>query len=298
MGGSPPEGPAVVALGGGHGLAAALQAARRYAGSVTAVVSLADDGGSSGRLRRDLGTAPPGDLRKCLVALGARDSVWRDAFEHRFSKGELEGHALGNIVLAGLAAVLGDLGMALEEAGRLLRAQGRVVPATSEAVVLAADVDGKPVEGQVAVATSPGRIRRVRLVPAEAKAHPEAISAIELADQVVLGPGSLYTSVIPVVAVAGIRDALLTTRARVVQVCNLRPQVPETAGLDATDHLRAVLEHGGRVDVFLYQEGGQLGAYRGVTGSLGIEAVAADVARADGLVHDPVRLARALAALV
>lgn len=287
-----------MALGGGHGLAAALQAARRYAGSITAVVSLADDGGSSGRLRRDLGGAPPGDLRKCLVALGARDSIWREVFEHRFSNGDLEGHALGNIVLSGLAAVFGDLGRALDEAGRLLRAQGRVVPATSEPVVLEADVDGVPVEGQVAVSVAPGRIRRVALVPAEAKAHPDAVSAIELADQVVLGPGSLFTSVIPVVAVAGIREALLATRARVVQVCNLRPQVPETVGLNGTDHLRAVLEHGARVDVFLYQEGGPLAADHGVTESLGIEAVVADVARVDGLVHDPERLARALAALV
>jgi uncharacterized cofD-like protein len=300
--GTPPQGPAVVALGGGHGLAAALLGVRRYAGSITAVVSVADDGGSSGRLRKDHDVPAPGDLRKCLVALAAADSLWREAFEHRFRGGDLDGHALGNLVLVGLGQVLGDFGRALEEAGRLLKCVGRVLPATSDPIVMKAEAGdgpaGESVEGQVAVSNSTQPIRRIHIVPADAKAHPEAVSAIELADQVVLAPGSLFTSLMPVVCVPGIREALAGARGKIVHVCNLRPQLPETHGLDATDHLRAVLDHGARVNAFLYQEDGELTADEAVIRALGIDAVAADVAAPGGLVHDPGRLAKALEALL
>ena len=309
--------PAVVALGGGHGLAVVLRAVRRYTASITAVVSVADDGGSSGRLRRDLGVLPPGDIRRCLVALASDDSLWAGAFEHRFAEGELEGHALGNLVLVGLADALGSFPAALKEAGRLLRTVGRVVPATTEPVVLKAELGGSvspgrsdsgmpdsrmpdsgtQVEGQVAVAASRG-IRRVALVPEDPPAPAEALSAIAGADQVVLAPGSLYTSLLPVLCVPTLRDAIATTPARVVQVANLRPQVPETAGLDATDHLRAVLDHGARVDVFLYQEGGTLAVDVEVIRSWGVEPVAAAIAAADEVAHDPERLAKALHALL
>lgn len=297
---TPPQGPAVVALGGGHGLATALAAARRYAGSITAVVSVADDGGSSGRLRQAHDVPAPGDLRKCLVALAASDTIWAEAFEHRFRSGELDGHALGNLVIVGLAQVLGDFGRALEEAGRLLKCAGRVLPATTDPVVLKADAgpNGGSVEGQVAVANSPDPIRRVHIVPEDAKAHPEALSAIELADQVVLAPGSLFTSLLPVICVPAIREALVAARGRIVHVCNLKSQVPETVGLDAVDHLRAVLAHGARVDAFLYQRGGSLEADEIAVRALNIEPVAADVAGLKGLVHDPGLLAKALEALV
>ncbi len=293
-----PDGPDVVALGGGHGLAVVLRAARQYAGSITAVVTVADDGGSSGRLRRDFGGLAPGDLRKCLVALAGDETVWREAFEQRFTGGDLDGHALGNLIIVGLAEALGDYTKALEEAGRLVHAVGRVLPATTDAVVLKADVDGEPVEGQVAVANSRGRIRRVELVPSDAAACPGAVSAVELADQVVLAPGSLFTSLVPVLCVAGLRAALASARGRVVQVANLRPQLPETEGLDATDHLRVALEHGGRVDAFVYERDGVLVADEPVIRALGVEPVAAEVARADGLAHDPPRLAAALRALL
>ncbi|MGH8998452.1 MAG: gluconeogenesis factor YvcK family protein [Acidimicrobiia bacterium] len=294
-----PAGPAVVALGGGRGLATVLTSVRHYAGSVTAVVSVADDGGSSGRLRKVHDVPAPGDLRRCIAALAASDNLWREAFEHRFRGGELDGHAFGNLVIVGLTEVLGDFGRALEEACRLLDCAGRVLPATSDPVVLAADTDGGggPVEGQVAVANSHERIRRVRIVPEDAKAHEDAVTAIELADQVVLAPGSLFTSLLPVVCVPGIRKALGEARGKVVQVCNLRPQVPETQGLDATEHLRAVLGHGGRVDVFLYQQDGWLGADETAVRDLGVTPVAAEVAAAGGESHDPALLARALADL-
>jgi uncharacterized cofD-like protein len=287
----------VVALGGGHGLATALRAIRRYAGSITAVVSVADDGGSSGRLRRDLGVAPPGDIRRCLVALAGTDSVWSRAFEHRFREGDLEGHALGNLVLVGLAETLGSFPDALDEAGRLLGAVGRVLPATLEPVVLKAELTSEVVEGQVAVANSEG-IRRLELVPVDVAATPDAVDAIATADQVVYAPGSLYTSVLPVLCVAGLRDAIATSPARVVQVANLRPQVPETAGMGVADHLDAVLAHGARVDTFLYDTGGGLAMDRVRLEALGVETIGAPVARPSGLAHDPEQLALALCALL
>jgi uncharacterized cofD-like protein len=287
----------VVALGGGHGLATALRAIRRYAGSITAVVSVADDGGSSGRLRRDLGVPPPGDIRRCLVALAGSDSVWSSAFEHRFREGDLEGHALGNLVLVGLAETLGSFSEALDEAGRLLGAVGRVLPATVEAVVLKAELTGEVVEGQVAVANSEG-IRRLELVPVDVAATPDAVEAIGAADQVVYAPGSLYTSVLPVLCVAGLRDAIAASPARVVQVANLRPQIPETAGMGVADHLAAVLAHGARVDTLLYDTGGGLTIDRPRLEALGVETIAAPVARPSGLAHDQHQLARALCALL
>lgn len=292
-----PDGPAVVALGGGHGLATALRAIRRYAGSITAVVSVADDGGSSGRLRRDLGVPPPGDIRRCLVALAGDDGVWSQAFEHRFAEGELEGHALGNLVLVGLAETLGSFPDALDEAGRLLRAVGRVLPATVEPVVLKAELAGEMVEGEVAVANSRG-IRRLELVPADVVATPPAVDAILAADQVVYAPGSLYTSVLPVLCVAGLRDAVASTDARVIQVANLRPQVPETAGMDVADHLAAVLAHGARVDTLLYDTGDGLAVDHARLQTLGVDPVGANVARPSGLAHDPERTAVVLQRLV
>ena len=280
-------------------MATALRAVRQYAGEITAVVSVADDGGSSGRLRRDLGVSPPGDIRRCLVALAGDDCVWSAAFEHRFRDGELEGHALGNLVLVGLTETLGSFTDALDEAGRLLGAVGRVLPATVEPVVLKAELAGSSVrvEGQVAVANSSG-IRRVELVPADVVATPAAVDAIVTADQIVYAPGSLYTSVLPVVCVAGIRSAVAASPARVVQVANLRPQVPETAGLDGADHLQALLAHGARVDAFLYHRDGALAVDPDRVRALGIEPRPAAVARTDGLAHDPGQLAKALRALL
>lgn len=291
-------GPRVVALGGGHGLGVALRAIRRYAGTVTAVASVADDGGSSGRLRRDFGVPAPGDVRKCLVALADDGSPWAEAFEHRFEAGELHGHALGNLVIVGLTEVLGDFTHALDEAGRVLGAAGRVLPATTDPVVLKADVEGVQVEGQVAVQNSRGRVRRVELVPTDAAACPDAVTAIRDADQIVIAPGSLFTSVLPVLCVRELRDAVARARGRVVQVCNLHPQVPETDGLDATDHLRAALDHGARVDVFLYERGGILSADDAAIEALGTVPVGADLTEPGTHVHDPGRLAAALGALL
>jgi uncharacterized cofD-like protein len=286
-------GPRVVAVGGGHGLAASLLAARHYAGSVTAIVSVADDGGSSGRLRRQFGIEPPGDLRKCLVALARDDSPLASAFEHRFEGTEDDpvGHALGNLLLAALTAVTGDLQAALDEAGRLLGAAGRVVPAATEPVVLKAEAGAGPVEGQSAVAQTAG-IERVSLVPADAAASPDAIDALARSDQVVVGPGSLFTSVLAAAAVPGIAAAISSSPGRRVYVANLRPQPAETEGYDVAAHVDALLAHGVAIDVVVADS-------RGIAlGHPAIPVVDVPLARPTGMAHDPARLAEALATLV
>jgi len=290
--------PRVAALGGGHGLALALQAVRRYAGELTAVVSVADDGGSSGRLRRDLGVPAPGDLRKCLVALASGDQAFAAAFEHRFEQGELAGHALGNLVIVGLAEQLGDLDRALAEAGRLLGAVGQVVPATADAVTLKADIGGEAVMGQVAVESGAraAPVRRVGIVPADAPASSGALAAIGTAEQVVLAPGSLYTSVLAVLSVPDIRDAIEVAPGRVVHVANLRADA-ETAGLDGTGQLRVLLDHGVRVDMLLHDPHAGLAVSETALRELGVVPVAGDLAASGGRAHDPAKLAAALAAI-
>ncbi|HVF74946.1 MAG TPA: uridine diphosphate-N-acetylglucosamine-binding protein YvcK [Acidimicrobiales bacterium] len=280
----------VVALGGGHGLAATLQAVRRYASDITAIVSVADDGGSSGRLREALGISAPGDIRRCLVALSEPESVWAKAFEHRFEAGELQGHAVGNLVIAGLAAATGDFTSALAEAGRAIGAVGRVLPATTAPVVLKAEAAGGEVQGQVNVAQS-GRISRVGLVPPDPRPPDEALEAIAEADQVVLGPGSLFTSILAAVVVPGIRDALQATPARKVYVCNLRPQVPETAGYDVAAHVEALTAHGVEVDVVVCDP------TELAVGAMRTPCIERLLARRDGPGHDPAALAAALSEL-
>jgi uncharacterized cofD-like protein len=217
-----------VALGGGHGLATTIRAARRYAGELTAVVSVADDGGSSGRLRELAGIPAPGDIRRCLVAMAGDDTPWAAAFEYRFpaGSGELAGHALGNLIIAGLANVTGDFGAALGLAAGLLAPVGRVLPATSVPTVLKADVAGREVVGQVAVSETSGTITCVSIVPPDAPVPAEALAAIEAADQVVLGPGSLFTSVLAVAAVPGNPRALEARDPGVLYLCRRRPASP------------------------------------------------------------------------
>jgi uncharacterized cofD-like protein len=280
--------PRVVALGGGHGLAASLRAVRRYASDVTAIVSVADDGGSSGRLREAFGIPAPGDLRRCLVALGDPESLWGRAFEYRFETGELEGHAFGNLVIAGLAASTGDFTTALTEAGRLLGAMGRVLPATAGPVVLKADVAGEEIVGQVRVQDALGPKSRVSLVPADAEPPPDAVAAIAGAQQVILGPGSLYTSVLAVAAVPALRAALAGRTGGRIYVCNLRPQLPETAGFDAAAHVRALRDHGVDVDLVIHDPSWM------PTGTLDTRVIEAAVGRPEGFAHDSERLAAVL----
>lgn len=256
--------PTVVALGGGHGLHATLTALRAVTPDVTAVVTVADDGGSSGRLRRELGGLPPGDLRKAMLALAADDNgPWADVFAHRFGgDGALAGHAVGNLVLAALFELLGDPVAALAEAARLLGAAGRVLPMSEQPLDIEADVIGldhdpsavRRIRGQVAVATTPGRVQRIRLHPAGRpgevpSACPAAVAAVLGADAVLLGPGSWFTSVLPHLLVPELHEALVATRARKVLVLNLVPQPGETAGFSPEQHLDVLCQHAPRLRV-------------------------------------------------
>ncbi len=283
--------PRVVAIGGGHGLAATLRAVRTYTDAVTAVVSVADDGGSSGRLREHLHIIPPGDLRMCLVALAEPGSLLATAFEQRFTEEELAGHSLGNLVLAGLMDAADDPVAALDEACRLLGVQGRVLPTTTEAVALKAEADGGPVVGQVAVGATE-HIRAVSLVPDDPPATPSAVEALAGADQIVLGPGSLFTSVLAAVAVPGIRDAVNASSAQRIYVCNLRPQDPETASFDVAMHVAALLAHGVQIDRVVCD------SYAIALGEPSVPVVDVALSRPNGLAHDPARLAETLSDLL
>ncbi|TCP46241.1 putative cofD-like protein [Tamaricihabitans halophyticus] len=266
--------PRAVALGGGHGLYSTLTALRRLTDAITAVVTVADDGGSSGRIRRELGLIPPGDLRQAFaaLALAERDGLldepgtaghgpdehgtrWATVFQHRFGgSGALAGHAVGNLLLAGLFEVLGDPVAALDEAARLLRISGRVLPMCLEPLDIEAEVaglaaaDGTPrwIRGQVAVASTPGQVQRISLRSASGevpRACPEAVRAVLDADIVLLGPGSWFTSVLPHLLVPELRAALGQTRATKVVVLNLIPQPGETAGFSPERHLDVLCEH-------------------------------------------------------
>jgi uncharacterized cofD-like protein len=284
--------PAVVALGGGHGTAVTLRAARRYAGMLTAVVSVADDGGSSGRLRELLNVVALGDIRKCLVALAAEDSALALAFEHRFEDGELAGHALGNLILAGLVDATGDLVTGVRAAGDLLGAFGDVLPATSEKVVLKAESTNGSVAGQVAVMGTAG-IQKVELVPGDAQPPALAVQRIREADQIVIGPGSLFTSVLAASAVGGIVDAVRRASGQRVYVCNLRPQQPETADFDVAAHVEALARHGVAIDVVVCDSS------QGVpVGNPGVRVVDVPLTGSNVLVHSPARLAEALSGLL
>ncbi|MBO0715449.1 MAG: uridine diphosphate-N-acetylglucosamine-binding protein YvcK, partial [Acidimicrobiales bacterium] len=268
-----------------------LGAAKHYAGQVTGIVSVADDGGSSGRLRLELGAVPPGDLRKCLAALGQEESLWCKALEHRFAGGDLAGHALGNLLIVGLAEATGDLQLALDEVGKLAGATGRVVPATTVAVVLTAAVGGGEVRGQAAVAQATD-IHRLSMVPPEPAVSDTVIEALRQADQVVLGPGSLYTSVLAVAAVPAIREVLAELRGQAVYVCNLHAERGETAGYDVARHVEALIDHGVHPDVVLCDSSSlPLGSPR-------VRWVDRPLSQGDGSSHSAARLGAALAELL
>ena len=248
--------PAVVALGGGHGLAASLEALRLVTDRITAVVTVADDGGSSGRLRDEFDVLPPGDLRMALAAL-CDDTEWghqwRDVLQHRFAgDGQLAGHAVGNLLIVSLWDLLGDTVGGLDLVGRLLNARGRVLPMAAvplniEASVMGADptqpLEITTVRGQVEVATTRGRVLTVQLNPEEPPACDEAVAAIRAADWVILGPGSWFTSVMPHLLVPGVCDALLDTPAKRILTLNLVMHTGETVGFSASNHLEALAVH-------------------------------------------------------
>jgi uncharacterized cofD-like protein len=290
----------VVALGGGHGLAVTLTALRLLGVEPTAVVAVADDGGSSGRLRRDLGLLPPGDLRKALLALADPAADVRELFAYRFERGDLAGHNLGNLALAALADLHGGFLEALAAAGSWLRVHGQVLPSTLVPVRLRGMVDGAEVEGQVAIGQARGRVELVWLDPSRPAAVPAAVAAVRTAELVLLGPGSTFTSVVPNLLVPELGRAVAAASDRVVYVCNLEAQPGETSGFPPEGHLAAILAHCPelRVATVLCQRPRDAaGAERELRAfaALGARVVHSELAEDDAPGrHDPSRLAAAL----
>ena len=309
--------PRVVAFGGGHGLAAALAGWRRLTPDVTAVVTVADDGGSSGRIRRELPVLPPGDLRMALAALaGAEEQEQSLAalLQHRLGgTGGLAGHSVGNLLLTGLVELYGgDTVRALDELAALLGVCGRVLPMADVPLDLVARVEPvdredhaqvRTIRGQVAIATTPGRVREIRLSPADPPVNPAVLAAIAAADVVSLGPGSWYTSVLPHLLVPQLRAALAATAAKVVVVLNLEPQPGETDGFSPEEHVAVLQAHLGGVPLHsVIADANSVVDRRGLLSAVracGAELVLAPVAEVDGAPrHDPVRLSAALASVV
>ncbi|MEX2549995.1 MAG: uridine diphosphate-N-acetylglucosamine-binding protein YvcK [Nitriliruptoraceae bacterium] len=293
------------ALGGGHGVARSLAALTRLAEDVVAVVTVADDGGSSGRLRRDFGGLPPGDLRMALTALAGRSRI-AEVLGHRFARGELAGHSLGNLVLTALVEEHdGDVIGALDELASWLAVPGRVLPCTTEPLSLHATTAHGQVDGQAAITRTSG-LQRLRVAPAAPEATPQAVDAITRAELLVIGPGSLYTSVLPNLLVPGIRDALIAASAPVVLVANLREQPGETEGMTLADHLDVLASHvpGLYLDALVVHEGPPPGGPGRPLGSAvsGLEDRVGRLVRADlkdaNDGHDPEALARALRRLL
>lgn len=302
----PDSGLTVAALGGGHGLATTLRALRLLTDDVTGIVTVADNGGSSGRLRSEFGVLPPGDLRMALAALCDDTEwghTWRDVLQHRFSgSGPLAGHALGNLLIVSLWELYDDPVAGLELVGRLLGARGRVLPMAAVPLDIEADVllDGveQRIVGQSAVATTPGQVRQVRLIPDRPPAYPESLAAVRAADWVVLGPGSWFTSVMPHLLVPDLKDALRATRANRVLVLNLDLPRGETQGLKAHELIRSFASYGHdiRLDAVIADPAvvTDKESLTAAAAEVGAALVVAPVSARDVPgAHDPLRLAAA-----
>lgn len=250
------QGPRVVAIGGGTGLSVLLRGLKHHTDNITALVTVADDGGSSGRLRRELGVLPPGDFRNCIAALADDEALMTQLFQYRFRSGQgLEGHSFGNLFITALAAVTGSFEKALSESGRVLTIRGTILPSTLDNVTLFAELDEgvrtRKVEGESAIPTASLPIERVYLQPDEPHAFPPALQAILNADVIVAGPGSLYTSIIPNLLVADIVKAIRTSAALKIYICNVATQPGETDGYAVEDHLEAIEAHTQVIDNYL-----------------------------------------------
>ncbi len=305
----------VVVIGGGTGLSTMLRGIKRYTANIVAIVTVTDDGGSSGKLRQELGILPPGDIRNCLIALADAEGAMTALLQHRFKDdaGNLSGHSVGNLLIAAMTQIKGDFEQAIQEISKVLAIRGRVLPSTLTHVALRAEMDdGSCVEGETAIVEHPARIRRMHIHPPDPLPPQEAIEFIRQADVIVLGPGSLFTSVIPNLLVPKIADTLRAADAIRVYVCNVMTQPGETDGFTASDHVRAIEAHaGGRVFDYVlvntatpapelmerYRASGQelvlpdidrirqMG-YKVITGNF--------ISQTDYVRHDPVRLAEAI----
>ena len=245
------RGPRVVAIGGGHGLSTLLRGLKNYTNNLTAIVSVADDGGSSGRLRRTLGIPPPGDIRNCLAALSNDEALLTQLFQYRFATGDegLQGHSFGNLFISAMAEITGGFEDAVAESGRVLAVQGKVLPASLHDVRLVADVSLQHsigevrVEGESQIPKFPGSVRRVWLEPNNPPAYPQAIQAILAAELIIVGPGSLYTSILPNLLVPDVAAAIRASRALKIFVSNVASETGETEGFTCGDFVRALEEH-------------------------------------------------------
>ncbi len=305
------SGPRVVAFGGGTGLKSLLKGLKEHTGRISAVITMADDGGSSGRLRMELGALPPGDIRNCLVALSNVGPTLEKLFQFRFQEGELEGHSFGNLFITSLHAICGDFREAVRLAGEVLAIAGEVLPSTTDKVGLVArHEDGSVTTGQANIQRTGKRIAKVELRPRPSQVHPDIKAALSEAALVVFGPGSLYTSVIPNLLVPGMVEAVRASYGLKVYVCNILTQIGETDDYDAVDHIRAIEEHaGGRIfDVVVvnsarrelppFRKGQRFVEYDAeAIRRMGYRVVEADLLGPDFL-HDPAAVASVLVDLV
>ena len=312
------KGPAITVVGGGHGLSVLLRGIKQATTNVTAVVTVADDGGSSGRLREELGMIPPGDLRNCLVALADTEPLMEKLFQHRFEgDSQLSGHSFGNLFIAAMAQVTGDVETALKESSKVLAVKGRVLPASKEFVRLDAIMeDGSIVCGESKIPEAHKKIHRVKLFPEHVEAVQSSLDALRDAEAIVLGPGSLYTSIMPNLLVEGIGDALCRSKAVKIYICNVMTQPGETDGYTASMHVKAILDHAGRnavdyvivnstpVPEDLKKKYAEAGAYpvivdEDVLKALGVGVIKADlITNHDAIHHDPKKLAESVMQVV
>ena len=242
------RGPRIVTIGGGTGMSVLLRGLKEHTDNISAIVTVGDDGGSSGRLRENFGVLPPGDFRNCLIALSDDETLVSELFQYRFDRGEgLEGHSFGNLFIAAMTEITGNFEAALEEFSRVLAVHGRVIPATNESLHLSAKLfDGTVVDGESNIGTNGGVIQEMMIRPSDAPAAPTAIQAILDAEMIVIGPGSLYTSILPNLLVKGIAEAVLNAEAQKLYICNVATERGETIGYTVADHLTALQQHAGR----------------------------------------------------
>jgi len=239
------RGPRIVAIGGGTGLSSLLRGLKTYTSNLSAIVTVADDGGSSGRLRDEYRILPPGDFRQCLIALADAEPLMKQLFDHRFKEGSLDGHSFGNLFIMAMADVTGNFEHALRESGKVLAVKGTIIPSTLQDVTLVASINGHTVEGESNIPKQNAPISQVFLKPDGALLNPEAAQAILNAELVVIGPGSLYTSILPNLLIEGMVEAIKASPALKVYICNLAAQPGETDGYDVDDYLRVIDQHVG-----------------------------------------------------
>ena len=312
------KGPNVTVVGGGHGLSVLLRGIKAATSNVTAVVTVADDGGSSGRLREEFGIIPPGDLRNCLVALADTEPLMEKLFQYRFKgESELAGHSFGNLFIAAMNEVTGDMEQALRESSKVLAVKGQVLPASKDHVRLDAIMeDGTVVEGESQIPEVHKKIHRVRLFPENVQPVQSALDALTNADAIILGPGSLYTSIMPNLLVDGVAEAIRKSKAIKIYICNVMSQPGETDGYTASMHAKAIIDHGGTgiIDYMLVNDSpispamqdyyAAKGAYpvevdEDAINALGVGFVKADIINEKELIrHDPDKLSKAVMNMV